>query len=221
MTAASGALAPCPPGSTWVRDRAHGPGVRSRRRGAGDTGAVTGADLTGDRRAEGFAAYVEPEIPVLLRVALTLTGSAADADDLVQETLIRAYRALDSFDGRHPRAWLLTILRNTASNLRRRTRPDLVDDWDGLANPRPAFGAARPVAADQPVIDNTLDTDVADALRALDERFRTVLVLIDVHGLTYAECGDALGIPVGTVMSRLSRARDRMRTTLRATGRFA
>jgi RNA polymerase sigma-70 factor, ECF subfamily len=221
MSAAPGALSLCPSPRPLVGGRAHAVASKSSRQCGGDTGGMTGADLTGDRRADAFASYVEPEIPVLLRVARTLTGSAADADDLVQETLIRAYRALGSFDGRHPRAWLLTILRNTASNLRRRTRPDLVEDWDALADPRPAFGASRPHAADQPVIDAALDSDVAAALRALDDRFRVVLVLVDVHGLTYAECGDALGIPVGTVMSRLSRARDRMRTHLRASGRFS
>lgn len=171
-------------------------------------------------RQETFARHVEPEIPVLLRVARSLTASGADAEDLVQETLIRAYRAMDQFDGAYPRAWLLTILRNTASNLRRRTRPDLVKDWDALSDPRPAFGADRPETPQEAVLVGVLDDDLERAIAALDPRFRGVLVMVDVHGLSYAECAEALGIPVGTVMSRLSRARDRMRKHLKASGRL-
>lgn len=172
-------------------------------------------------RREAFARHVEPEIPVLLRVARSLTGSAADAEDLVQETLIRAYRAMDQFDGAHPRAWLLTILRNTASNLRRRTRPDLVENWDALSDPKPAFGAERPETPQEAALTGVLDDDLERAVASLDERFRSVLVMVDIHGLTYAECAEALGIPVGTVMSRLSRARDRMRKHLKASGRLS
>lgn len=173
-----------------------------------------------DRQAA-FAKYVEPEIPVLLRVARTLTGSVTDAEDLVQETLIRAYRAMGGFDGAHPRAWLLTILRHTASNMRRRTRPDLVEDWDLLSDPKPAFGAHRPETPQEAALAQVLDEDLERAIGALGERFRVVLVMIDVHGLTYAECAQSLGIPVGTVMSRLSRARDRMRKHLKASGRLS
>lgn len=172
-------------------------------------------------RREAFAAYVEREIPVLLRVARSLTGSAVDAEDLVQETLIRAYRAMHQFDGSHPRAWLLTILRNTASNLRRRTRPGLVEDWDALSDPTPAFGAERPETPQEAVLAGVLDENLECAISALDSRFRAVLVMVDVHGLTYAECAEALGIPVGTVMSRLSRARNRMRKHLKASGRLS
>ena len=75
------------------------------------------------RRRHAFGEVVEPEIEVLLRVARSLTGAESDAEDLVQETLIRAFGALDRFDGRHPRAWLLTILRRTHLNMHRRRRP--------------------------------------------------------------------------------------------------
>jgi len=172
-------------------------------------------------RRELFARYVEPEIPVLLRVARSLTGSAADAEDLVQETLIRAYRALDRFDGAHPRAWLFTILRNTASNLRRKMRPDLVENWDALSNSTPAFGAELPETPQDAALAGVLDDDLDRAIASLDERFRSVLIMVDIHGLTYAECAEVLCIPVGTVMSRLSRARNRMRKHLKASGRLS
>ena len=158
---------------------------------------------------------------MLLRVARTLSASSADAEDLVQDTLLRAYRAVDRFDGAHPRAWLLTILRHTSANLHRRRRPDLVEHWDALPDPRPAFGANRPQAADDLLVSGVLEADLEAVVHALDPRFRAVLLLVDVHGLSYAECAVALDIPIGTVMSRLSRARARVRKKLQASGRFA
>ncbi|CAN5271127.1 RNA polymerase sigma factor [soil metagenome] len=164
-------------------------------------------------QADAFRRYVEPEIEVLLRVARTLVGST-DADDLVQETLMRAWRAMDRFDGRHPRAWLLTILRNTNMNMHRRQRPDCVDDVASYIDAKPAFAIDPPSTEDQ-VMAAFLPEDLERAVQSLEEKFRTVLLLIDVDQLTYAEAADALGVPVGTVMSRLSRARDRVRRHLR------
>jgi RNA polymerase sigma-70 factor (ECF subfamily) len=172
------------------------------------------------QRQHAFRTYVEPEIEVLLRVAQTLTGSGADSEDLVQDTLIRAYRAIEGFDGAHPRAWLLTILRHTYLNSHRRQRPDLAPEITDLDGQRPAFGAAIAASPEQTVTDQVLDDSVETALAALDPKFRTVLLLIDVDQLTYAEVADLLGMPVGTVMSRLSRARDRVRTDLRSNPEF-
>ncbi len=168
-----------------------------------------------DRQADGFRRYVELEIEVLLRVARTLAG-ASDADDLVQETLVRAWRSVDRFDGRHPRAWLLTILRNTNMNMHCRQRPDSVDDVASFDDAKPAFGIHPPSTEDR-VMDSFLTEDLERAVQSLDTKFRTVLLLIDVDQLTYAEAAEALGVPVGTVMSRLSRARDRVRRHLRPT----
>lgn len=175
-----------------------------------------GSSQVGRDASRAFRAHVEPEIPVMLRVAQSLTGSRADAEDLVQESLIRAFRALGSFDGRHPRAWLLTILRNTNVNLHRRQRPGLVEDWEALRKSRPAFGAATQASPEDIVLDGMLDERLAAAVAELDPRFRAVVLLVDVHGLTYAEAAAALGVPVGTVMSRLSRGRDRLRRRLGA-----
>lgn len=171
-------------------------------------------------RQQAFRNHVEPEIPLLLRVAQTLTGSWADSEDLVQDTLVRAYRAIDRFDGAHPRAWLLTILRHTNINSHRRQRPDLAPEISDLEGQRAAFGADAATSPEQTVIDRALDDCVESALQALDPRFRTVLLLVDVDQLTYAETAEVLGIPVGTVMSRLSRARDRVRTDLRSNPDF-
>lgn len=161
-----------------------------------------------------FRELVEPEIEVLLRVALTITQGPADAEDLVQETLLRAYRAIDRFDGRHPRAWLLTILRNTNANMHRRQRPGTIGDWELIRTARPAFGRAELPSAEDSFVHEELHADLDAAVRALDPRFRAALILVDVHDLSYSEAAAVMGVPVGTVMSRLSRARNRVRKAL-------
>lgn len=156
-----------------------------------------------------------PEIEVLLRVARSLTHNSADAEDLVQDTLIRAYKAIDRFDGRHPRAWLLTILRNTHINRNRRQRPELLRDPDGTSQQLNDLASAELADASA---EAGFDAEVERALNALDEPFRRVIELVDVEGLSYAEAADALGIPTGTVMSRLHRARRRIRDHLDRAG---
>lgn len=184
-----------------------------------DTGSrgVTGTPAPSDeRRRHAFAVHVVPEIEVLLRVARTLVARPADAEDLVQDTLVRAYKAVDSFDGRHPRAWLLTIMRNAEINRTRRRRPDLLDDPDAAldrVDRDDDDGLPETV-----VVGAAFDTVVVEALDALPDRFRRVVELVDIDGLTYAEAAEALGTPVGTVMSRLHRARARIRDRLAAAG---
>lgn len=167
--------------------------------------------------SERFRHYVTPEVPVLLRVARRLAGSVQDAEDAVQETLIRAYRAIDRFDGRHPRAWLLTILRNTVRNMYRRARPRLADSPEELLR-LPAAGPEGRNGTEERVLDGVIEAEIAEALFALSQGFREVVVLVDVDGLAYQEAADVLGIPTGTVMSRLHRARKKMRKRLEAAG---
>jgi RNA polymerase sigma-70 factor (ECF subfamily) len=166
---------------------------------------------------DAFRRYVVPELPVLLRVARRITSNATDAEDLVQEALLRAYRAVDRFDGRYPRAWLLTILRNTWRNMNRRTRPRLLDAEDDVLLV-PAAGADGRSGAEEHVVDNMLDADLAAELRDLSNNHREVVLLVDIDGLTYQEAADVLGVPIGTVMSRLHRARKRLRTRLEQRG---
>ena len=167
--------------------------------------------------SEAFRRYVVPELPVLLRVARRVTGDPVDAEDLVQETLIRALRAVDRFDGRHPRAWLLTILRNAWRNMNRRARPRLFDARDDVGA-IPAAGADGRSGAEEQVLGGVLDTELAAALRGLSRNHRAVVMLVDVDGLTYQEAAEVLGIPRGTVMSRLHRARNRLRKRLEERG---
>jgi RNA polymerase sigma-70 factor (ECF subfamily) len=164
-----------------------------------------------------FQQHVVPEINVLYRVALSITRSHADAEDLVQDTLLRAYRAIESFDGRHPRAWLLTIMRNAQANRVRRRRPDLLSDPDEVTR-QVAVTADETAQPEQAVMAGVLDQHLGAALEALPRKFRQVIEVVDVNDLSYQEASDVLGIPVGTVMSRLSRARRRLRNHLTRNG---
>ena len=166
---------------------------------------------------ERFATFVLPEVEVLLRVARTLTPNHADAEDLVQDTLVRAYRAIDGFDGAHPRAWLLTILRNTQINRTRRRRPELLDDPERtMATVANTADDAQSVEAI--VVGATFDAVVEEAFRNLPDDFRRCVELVDVNGLSYAEAASIMDVPIGTVMSRLHRARKRMRARLASAG---
>ncbi len=167
--------------------------------------------LDGETGDQIFNRLVLPEVDVMWRVAMSLTRNRADAEDLVQETLLRAYKAIDSFDGRYPRAWLLTILRNTERNRHRRRRPELLNDPDTVEERGPATEAD---AVERRVEDLDFDQAVTSALAELPENFRRVVELVDVDGLTYQETADLLGVPLGTVMSRLHRARRRIRDLL-------
>ncbi|MFV0257718.1 MAG: sigma-70 family RNA polymerase sigma factor [Acidimicrobiales bacterium] len=162
----------------------------------------TDADLS-------FEQYVRPELDLLYRTAWSLTRSEADAQDLVQDTLLRAYRAIDRFDGRYPRAWLLTIMRNANINRVRKKRPDLLDDPDAAFERSAQF--ANHDDPESLVMDDTFDAEVEESFQQLPENFRAVVELVDLDGLSYAEAATALDIPIGTVMSRLHRARKRIR----------
>ncbi len=167
------------------------------------------------RGTSNFERQILPEIDLLYRAARSLTRSAADAEDLVQETLLRAFRAIDSFDGRYPRAWLLTIMRNANINNARKKRPDLLDDPD-LAEQVGMFTDSD--TPETTVIAGTFDSTIDQAFATLSDDFRQVVELVDLHGLAYQEAADLLDVPVGTVMSRLHRARKRIRDTIADTG---
>lgn len=164
-----------------------------------------------------FAEHVLPQVDTLYRVALSLTRNHADAEDLVQDTLLRAYRSIDRFDGRYPRAWLLTILRNANINRHRRRRPE------PLRNPDEALARLEATASaggnvEEKVVGSTFDAAVESSLWELSVKLRQVVELVDIDELTYEEAAEALGVPVGTVMSRLHRGRRRMRARLAEAG---
>ena len=169
------------------------------------------------RRREAFTRYVVPELEVLTRVARSLVRRPADAEDLVQDTLLRAYKAIDRFDGSHPRAWLLTIMRNAEHNRHRRRRPELMRDPDvDLA--RLHGESSDGDLTETIVIREQFDGTVHAAFAQLAEKHRQALQLVDIDGLTHAEAAEVLGVPEGTVMSRVHRARKRIRNHLAVTG---
>ncbi|MDP1720497.1 MAG: RNA polymerase sigma factor [Candidatus Nanopelagicaceae bacterium] len=165
-------------------------------------------------REEDFRLLVEPEIPILLRVARSLAGNSRDAEDLVQETLIKAFQGLDTFDGAYPRAWLFTILRNNSHNAWRKKKPNYVVDWNLTQESRPAFNAEPPRSAEDEVLRGVIEPNLLNAVNALSEEFRSTLILVDVEGFSYAECAEILGVPIGTIMSRRSRAVAKVRKSL-------
>lgn len=162
------------------------------------------------RRADAFEAEALASIDSLYRTALRLTRSPADAEDLVQETYLKAFRAADRFEqGTNLRAWLFTILHNTARNRARDRARDTVA-IDSEAVERAADGPPSRGPAETPetlLLRETLAPELRAAIDALPETFRQAVWLRDVEEFTYAEIAQMLGVPIGTVMSRISRGR--------------
>ncbi len=156
-----------------------------------------------------FDKYVVPELEVLYRTARSLTRNTADAEDLVQDTLLRAFRAIERFDGRYPRAWLMTIMRNANINRVRKKTPDLLDDPEMTFERSVDF--AETEGPEETVVEPVFDSVVTAAFATLSPDFRQVVELVDLNALSYQEAADVIGVPVGTVMSRLHRARKRIR----------
>lgn len=156
-----------------------------------------------DRRAA-FETTCLPLMRALHGVAIRLTRKPEDASDVVQETLLRAYRTFQSFEpGTNARAWLLKILHSVFLNRNRKERRSAdwlpLDEFEARLPASATSGAETPSAA-----------ELESALQSLPEPFRIAILLVDVEGLTYEEAAEALVCPVGTVRSRLHRARATM-----------
>jgi RNA polymerase sigma-70 factor, ECF subfamily len=166
-----------------------------------------------DARARAaFETEALASVDSLYRTALRLTRSPADAEDLVQETYLKAFRAADRFEpGTNLRAWLFTILHNTARNRARdRAREGLTVDSEAVdqAADAPSYGLTAPVATPEALLmRETLTPELQAAVDELPEAFRQAVWLRDVEEFSYAEIAAMLNIPVGTVMSRISRGR--------------
>lgn len=176
-------------------------------------------DASSDARAA-FETDALASVDSLYRTALRLTRVPADAEDLVQDTYLKAFRAADSFQpGTNLRAWLFTILHNTARNrLRDRARDAVSADSDTVdqAPDGPSYGhAAPPPTPESLLLTDTLAPELQAAIDDLPPAFRQAVWLRDVEEFSYAEIAAMLNIPAGTVMSRISRGRrmlfDRLR----------
>ncbi len=163
-----------------------------------------------------------PYMDALYSAAMRMTRNRADAEDLVQETYLRAYRGYDRFEeGTNLRAWLYRILTNTFINSYRakQRRPDETDlsDVEDLYLYRRLGGmetAELGRSAEDTLLDTVTDTEVKAALDSLPEQFRVAVLLADVEGFSYKEIAEMLDIPIGTVMSRLHRGRKALQKTL-------
>ncbi len=167
-------------------------------------------------RPRSFDAEVLPHLDLLYRMALRYAGGdRSQAEDLVQETMLKAFRAWHSYQpGTSARAWLVAILRNTFLNsLRRQRRETPAADLsrDALDSLHARMAEADPEGE---FFDRIVDDRVLEALDRLPTDFREVVQLSDVEGLPYAEIAQALAIPVGTVKSRLFRARRQLQSDL-------
>ncbi len=171
------------------------------------------ADL--DARRESFEREVLPQLDSLYRLALRLTTEPSRAEDLVQDTVLKAFRSWERYQpGTNVRGWLFTILRNTFINdYRRRQREPIAMDLEAVE----PYSISRAPADEDPegtFFSQIIDAKVLEAIDALPEDFREVLVMSDVENMTYAEIAEVLKIPVGTVKSRLFRARRQLQGTL-------
>ena len=168
---------------------------------------------SGESQAARFEADALASVDSLYRTALRLTGVPADAEDLVQDTYLKAFRAADRFEpGTNLKAWLFTILHNTARNrLRDRAREVVTADSEAVdraADRSPDAGAGRFVETPETLLlGETLDPDLRAALDHLPEAFRQAVWLRDVEEFSYGEIAEMVAIPIGTVMSRISRGR--------------
>jgi RNA polymerase sigma-70 factor (ECF subfamily) len=171
---------------------------------------------------ERFVEDTSPLMDSLFSAALRLTRNRSDAEDLLQETFLRAYRGYGRFEeGTNLRAWLYRILTNTFINSyrakqRRPTETDLSDVEDLYLYRRLGGLEAtqRGRSAEDELMDLVTDGEVKDAIEALPEQFRMAVLLADVEGFSYKEIAEILDIPIGTVMSRLHRGRKGLQKTL-------
>jgi RNA polymerase sigma-70 factor (ECF subfamily) len=168
-----------------------------------------------DARREQFEREALPHLDAVYRVALRLSRNASDAEDLTQETMLKALRAWDQYrPGTNAKAWLLTILRNAFLNRyrRERRRQETADVYE--LEPFTVFRQVQDVDPEGTFFSRLVDEEVLRAIDALPPEFKETLVLSDVEGLPYAEIAGILEVPVGTVKSRLFRARQLLQRRL-------
>lgn len=162
-----------------------------------------------------------PLLDVIYAGALRMTRKPADAEDLVQETFAKAYRAFKSFEeGTNLKAWLFRILTNTFINQYRKNQrgpaidpTEQIEDWQMARAERHTSGGLK--SAETEALENLPNEAIANALNSIPEDFREAVYMADVDGFAYKEIAEILDIPVGTVMSRLHRGRKLLRELLR------
>jgi RNA polymerase sigma factor (sigma-70 family) len=164
-----------------------------------------------------FRSVVMPHIDDAYRLAHWLTGNRTDAEDVVQDATLRAFRAIRAFAGGSARSWLLSIVRNTAYSWLRKNRPTAVitvEDLEAVELEHAEPGDPNGETPEAALIAKVDAEQLRAAIAALPAPFRETLVLRDIEGLDYREIAEATEVPIGTVMSRLARARRRLIATV-------
>jgi RNA polymerase sigma factor (sigma-70 family) len=165
----------------------------------------------GTANAERFEQVVMPHLDAAFNLARWLVRNAADAEDIVQEAYLRAFKFFSGFQGGDARAWLLKIVRNTSYTFLEKNRPAaLTDEFDEKVHVRDT----RVPDVEESMIRNVESRMLREALDELPVNFREVLVLRELEGLSYKEIAELVGTPIGTVMSGLARGRERLRESL-------
>lgn len=167
-----------------------------------------------DKKKKEFEEISVQYMNSLYNAAVRLTRDGSDAQDLVQDTYLRAYRFFDKFEkGTNFKAWLFKILKNIYINKYRKQQksPQMVE----ISNFESTSGLASNVTPENEIFDGLLDDDISKAIYSIPEEFRLVIILSDLEGFSYKEISEILECPIGTVMSRLHRGRKLLREILR------
>ncbi|MGE5497554.1 MAG: sigma-70 family RNA polymerase sigma factor, partial [Syntrophothermus sp.] len=175
--------------------------------------AINNLNIAAEERQKyiDFEREALPHMNALYNFALRMTGDPDDADDLVQETFLKAFRFFDKFEkGTNCKAWLFRILKNSYINdYRKHSKEPNKVDYDDIENFYENIKSSDVKSNHlvEDVFNNLLDDDISEAISSLPEDFRTVIILSDIEGFTYEEIADFVDCPIGTVRSRLHRAR--------------
>jgi RNA polymerase sigma-70 factor (ECF subfamily) len=170
-------------------------------------------EITNHQKGWDFEAAAMPFVDALYNTAYRMTRNSEDAEDLVQETYLKAYRYYDKFEeGTNFKAWLFKIMKNTfINNYRKRQQTPALSDFADIEESfesQVSEDVARPIKnPEEEFLENVLDEDVQRALDKLPPDYRMVVILADLEGFSYKEIAEILEVPVGTVMSRLYRGR--------------
>ncbi|MDR9418500.1 sigma-70 family RNA polymerase sigma factor [Gracilimonas sp.] len=178
------------------------------------------SQLTRDeiQKQKDFDEEIIPHMDALYNFALRLTTDPNDAEDLVQDTIVKAYRFFSSYEkGTNAKAWMFRILKNSfINNYRKKSKKPSQVDYDEVSSYYESVRAERTETSDLEslMFREMMDDDLSEALTRLPEDFRTVVLLCDVDGYTYEEIANMLDVPIGTIRSRLHRGRNLLKTEL-------